>query len=86
MEGARWDDDNHVIEESFPKVLFDPFPVVYMKPVEKSQDATGKNVHLGKIQHDSTLKAIPSKTLCVRDRGLYDQNNRRYTKECIQQF
>jgi dynein heavy chain len=62
MEGARWDDDNGFIEESFPKVLYDPFPVVYMKPVEKSQDATGKDVYPCPIYKTSERRGVLSTT------------------------
>jgi len=62
MEGARWDDDNGVIEESYPKVLYDPFPVVYMKPVEKSQDGTGKDVYPCPIYKTSERRGVLSTT------------------------
>jgi dynein heavy chain, axonemal len=32
MEGARWDQQAHVIAESRPKELFTVFPVVWLKP------------------------------------------------------
>jgi dynein heavy chain, axonemal len=32
MEGARWDDQRHVIGESRPKELFTQFPVVWLQP------------------------------------------------------
>jgi dynein heavy chain, axonemal len=32
MEGARWDEQSHVIAESRPKELFTTFPVVWLKP------------------------------------------------------
>ena len=28
LEGARWDREKHVVNESQPKILFDPLPVV----------------------------------------------------------
>lgn len=39
MAGARWDDDNMCIEDSFPKVLWAEMSPVWLKPVEKSDDA-----------------------------------------------
>eukprot|EP00913_Durusdinium_trenchii_P022198 g20858.t1 len=39
MSGARWDDDNMCIEDSFPKVLWAEMSPVWLKPVEKQEDA-----------------------------------------------
>ncbi|XP_076842922.1 dynein axonemal heavy chain 3 [Brachyhypopomus gauderio] len=36
LQGARWDRDHMVIGESFPKILFDPLPVIWLKPGESS--------------------------------------------------
>lgn len=36
LEGARWDREQMVIAESFPKVLFDTLPVMWIIPGEKS--------------------------------------------------
>lgn len=38
MDGARWDDDNGYIEDSFPKVLWSEIPPMWLKPVEIDQD------------------------------------------------
>ncbi|KAM4037486.1 dynein axonemal heavy chain 3-like [Anomaloglossus baeobatrachus] len=35
MEGARWDCDRHVINESFPKVLYESMPIIWLIPEEK---------------------------------------------------
>jgi dynein heavy chain len=40
MAGARWCDDNMYVEDSFPKVLWDEFPVTLIKPTEVNKDAT----------------------------------------------
>ena len=37
MEGARWDRDLMVIGESLPKILFDPLPVIWLRPGETSE-------------------------------------------------
>jgi len=40
MNGARWDDDNMYIEDSFPKVLWSDMSPVWLKPLELDQDET----------------------------------------------
>ncbi|XP_068431186.1 dynein axonemal heavy chain 3 isoform X2 [Clinocottus analis] len=37
MEGARWDRENMVIGESFPKILFDSLPIIKLKPGEMAK-------------------------------------------------
>jgi dynein heavy chain len=37
LEGARWNYDTHVLDESEPKVLFSPMPVMWMVPMEISK-------------------------------------------------
>uniref|UniRef100_H2RM44 Dynein axonemal heavy chain 3 n=1 Tax=Takifugu rubripes TaxID=31033 RepID=H2RM44_TAKRU len=37
IEGARWDRENMVIGESLPKILFDPLPIMKLKPGEMAQ-------------------------------------------------
>ncbi|XP_067685210.1 dynein axonemal heavy chain 3-like [Haliotis asinina] len=41
MEGARWCRQTQVIAESQPKILYDPTPIIWLKPGEKSQFADG---------------------------------------------
>lgn len=37
LEGARWDRKLHVLNESYPKILFDTVPIIYFKPGIKVQ-------------------------------------------------
>ena len=36
IEGARWDRENMVVNESNPKILFDTIPITWLKPGVKS--------------------------------------------------
>jgi len=37
LEGCRWDSEKEVIEESYPKVLLSPVPIMWLMPVKTSQ-------------------------------------------------
>jgi len=43
MDGARWDDDNMCVADSFPKVLTSEMSPVFLKPIEKTMDAHDMN-------------------------------------------
>ena len=40
LEGARWDKKEKQLAESLPKVLFSLAPIIWFKPVKKSQLST----------------------------------------------
>lgn len=44
MDGARWDDAEAVIAESYPKVLFDSIPQIHLVPLETVKDLTDKRM------------------------------------------
>lgn len=37
LEGARWDRELQILNESYPKILFDTVPIIYFKPGIKVQ-------------------------------------------------
>lgn len=42
MEGARWDSENEIVNESRPKELFFEMPIIWLQPaVNRQQPATG---------------------------------------------
>ncbi|XP_073479664.1 dynein axonemal heavy chain 3-like [Aquarana catesbeiana] len=38
MEGARWDREKHVISESFPQILYESMPIIWLIPGEKMDE------------------------------------------------
>lgn len=38
LDGARWDKKNGVLSEQYPKVLFDPIPIMWIKPKKMSSE------------------------------------------------
>lgn len=38
LEGARWDRDLQILNESYPKIIFDTVPIVCFKPGIKVQN------------------------------------------------
>lgn len=37
LEGARWNKSEKKLDESFPKILYDVVPIIWVKPVMKSE-------------------------------------------------
>lgn len=63
MDGARWDNDQQVIQDSLPKVLFSEIPHMHWKPCEKDKDPTDPaRVYPSPIYKTSERKGVLSTT------------------------
>jgi dynein heavy chain len=62
IEGARWDAENLVIAESFPKVLFDKIPVILLIPILRTEDKTPTNIYACPIYKTSERRGVLSTT------------------------
>jgi len=61
MAGARWDDDNMCVEDSFPKVLWSEMAPIWLKPVEISEDAHDfAKLYMAPIYKTSERKGVLS--------------------------
>lgn len=61
MEGARWDKENMVIGESLPKILFDPLPVIKLKPGEMAR-FKHENIYVCPVYKTSARRGTLSTT------------------------
>jgi dynein heavy chain len=61
MDGARWDDENRCVEDSFPKVLWSTMSPMLLKPVEVDEDNTDPDkVYQAPIYKTSDRKGVLS--------------------------
>eukprot|EP00929_Paragymnodinium_shiwhaense_P087551 TRINITY_DN476_c0_g7_i1.p1 TRINITY_DN476_c0_g7~~TRINITY_DN476_c0_g7_i1.p1 ORF type:complete len:2666 (-),score=827.08 TRINITY_DN476_c0_g7_i1:96-7328(-) len=61
MNGARWDHENMVIMDSYPKVLWEDMSVVWLVPIEKSQDNTDhEKMYMCPVYKTSERKGVLS--------------------------
>ncbi|KAI1896260.1 hypothetical protein AGOR_G00092970 [Albula goreensis] len=61
LEGARWDREKMVIGESYPKILFDPLPIIWLKPGEMSK-FLHENIYLCPVYKTSARRGTLSTT------------------------
>ncbi|KAM8834259.1 LOW QUALITY PROTEIN: dynein axonemal heavy chain 12-like [Synchiropus picturatus] len=60
LDGARWDRESGVLDEQRPKVLFDPMPVIWIRPAP--QEAAGRDVYECPLYKTSDRKGALSTT------------------------
>uniref|UniRef100_A0AAR2JAS4 Dynein axonemal heavy chain 3 n=1 Tax=Pygocentrus nattereri TaxID=42514 RepID=A0AAR2JAS4_PYGNA len=61
LEGARWDRERMVIGESLPKILFDPLPIIWLKPGQ-SANFLHENVYQCPVYKTSARRGTLSTT------------------------
>lgn len=61
MEGARWDRGSMVIGESLPKILFDPLPIIKLKPGEMA-NFQHENIYVSPVYKTSARRGTLSTT------------------------
>ncbi|XP_061086442.1 dynein axonemal heavy chain 3 [Conger conger] len=61
LEGARWDREKMVIGESYPKILFDPIPIIWLKPGEMSK-FLHENIYVCPVYKTSARRGTLSTT------------------------
>ncbi|XP_030068202.1 dynein axonemal heavy chain 3 [Microcaecilia unicolor] len=61
LEGARWDRQTMLIGESLPKILYDPLPIIWLKPGESSK-FLHENVYFCPVYKTSARRGTLSTT------------------------
>lgn len=61
LEGARWDREKMVIGESLPKILFDPLPIIWLRPGEMSK-FLHENIYVCPVYKTSARRGTLSTT------------------------
>jgi len=61
LEGARWDKNTKALAESYPKILYDALPIIWLKPGLKSSFQTS-NMYECPIYRTSSRRGVLSTT------------------------